>query len=207
MRRIALTTSEDTNAEPYLHALEPYFDVERLLPGDTRSATEFDGLVLAGGHDINPAVYGEAAAPQTEPADDARDRMEQRMVAEALAADLPVLAICRGLQLLNVATGGKLIQHLPTTEVHRRRGVLHAHDVEVREGSRLAKIGGARRLEVNSRHHQAVSPLHLGAGVVVTATSAADNVVEALEMPGHRFVLGVQWHPEDCASVRESDGR
>ncbi|HZU24438.1 MAG TPA: gamma-glutamyl-gamma-aminobutyrate hydrolase family protein [Bryobacteraceae bacterium] len=207
MLRVALTTSNDTNAQPYEDALRPYFDAERVLPGDTRAATEFAALVLAGGHDINPAAYGEARAPETEKPDDARDELERRMLGEALAADLPVLAICRGAQMLNVATGGKLIQHLPTTAMHRRRGILHAHDVRVREGTRLAEICGAARLDVNSRHHQAISPEHVGAGLLVTATSAGDEVVEAVEMPAHRFVVGVQWHPEDSVGVRESDRR
>src|SRR5579884_2960592 len=131
MPRVALTTSTDTNAEPYEAALRPYFEVQRLVPGDRRSATEFDAVVLAGGHDINPALYGEVAEPQTETPDDGRDELERRIIAEGLAADVPVLAICRGMQMLNVACGGKLVQHLATTNVHRRRGAVHAHDVQV----------------------------------------------------------------------------
>jgi|SRR5579884_3589975 len=207
MKRVALTTSNSTKADPYIAALEPHFVVERLLPGDARAATEFDGIVLAGGADVNPRMYGETAGPETEDADDARDAMERRLIAEALDADIPIFAICRGVQMLNVATGGKLVQHLPTADVHSCRGVVDAHEANVEANTRLAAITGVRRLVVNSRHHQAVSPDDLGAGLVVTATRPEDGVVEAVEMPGRAFVVGVQWHPEDSVAVRESDRR
>jgi putative glutamine amidotransferase len=148
------------------------------------------GLCLAGGADVNPALYGEPRHPKTEEPDLARDRIECALLGEALRRDIPVFAICRGLQLLNAALGGTLTQHV---EGHSRRKVRDAHEVAIAPGSRLAAILGEGRYMVNSRHHQCASVP--APGLVVTAT-APDGVVEALELPGKRFVLAVQWHPE-----------
>lgn len=150
-----------------------------------------DGLLLAGGSDVDPAMYGAPRQPETEEADRDRDTVETALVGEALDRDLPVLAICRGLQLLNTAMGGTLVQHI---EGHRCPGQREAHSVAIAAGSRLQSILNLDRYVVNSRHHQCAGRV---AGGLVAAATAPDSVVEALELPGKRFVLAVQWHPED----------
>ncbi|MGE0444167.1 MAG: gamma-glutamyl-gamma-aminobutyrate hydrolase family protein [Vicinamibacterales bacterium] len=167
-----------------------------------------DGLLLTGGADIDPSLYGAAAHPSTQPDAPGRDAFEIELVRRALDADLPVFAICRGAQVLNVAAGGTLIQdirsELPSATEHQLAVPPHqpveiAHDVWVTRGSLLERLmaerlAGGEDLPVNSRHHQA--PARTGEGLVVTATSP-DGVIEALEHPGKRFCLGVQWHPEN----------
>lgn len=159
----------------------------------------FDGLLLMGGTDINPVRYGESPAPETDRPDDERDEVEFRLAAEALERDLPLLAICRGMQLLNVACHGSLIQHLDS--IHHDPNLSDpsepAHEVEVLEGSLLRRAVGVNRLRVNSRHHQAVSML--GRGLRVSGRDSSFGTVEAIEREGSRFVLAVQWHPEDQA--------
>ena len=150
-----------------------------------------DGLLLAGGSDVDAALYGAVRDPQAGEPDRERDRVETALLREALDRDLPVLAICRGVQLLNVAHGGTLVQHI---EGHKCPDQRDVHTVAVASGSRLRSILGVDELAVNSRHHQCVE--RVGAGLVVVAT-AADGVVEALELAAKRFVVGVQWHPED----------
>lgn len=164
-----------------------------------------DGLLLAGGGDVHPALYGETPHPTFSAAEDGRDGYEIELVNRALEADLPVLAICRGMQLLNVARGGTLIQDIPdevgraVKHVVREPAVSIAHDVWITSSSVLeqlirARIGDSDTCAVNSRHHQA--PKKLGDGLVATAT-APDGVVEAIEDPNRRFCIGVQWHPEN----------
>lgn len=164
-----------------------------------------DGLLLTGGGDIDPALYGATTHASFAAAEPGRDAFEIALVRAALAADLPVLAICRGMQVLSVAFGGDLVQDIPT-EVN---GALHhdvrepryaiAHEVWVSPTSRLAALmkddlEDGESCQVNSRHHQAVR--HVGDGLEVTAT-APDGVIEAVERPTARFCLGVQWHPEN----------
>jgi putative glutamine amidotransferase len=149
-----------------------------------------DGLCLAGGADVDPALYGEARRPETEAPDTDRDRLESALLRDALDRDLPVLAICRGLQLLNAALGGTLHQHI---EGHNHRKLRDAHEIHIAPGSRLERILGTQTYVVNSRHHQAAG--RIAPGLLLLAT-APDGVVEALEVPGKRFALAVQWHPE-----------
>ena len=149
-----------------------------------------DGLLLAGGTDVDPALYGAERAAGTAEPDCVRDGLEGALLDEALERDLPVLGICRGLQFLNVHLGGTLQQHI---EGHKYPKVREVHGVAIAPGSRLESILGEREYVVNSRHHQGVD--RIGAGLGVTAT-APDGVVEALELPSKRFVLAVQWHPE-----------
>ncbi|MFF2147225.1 gamma-glutamyl-gamma-aminobutyrate hydrolase family protein [Kitasatospora sp. NPDC058190] len=151
-----------------------------------------DGLVLAGGPDIDPARYAATAGSRTGPPHHARDDWESRLLGAALARDLPMLGICRGMQLLNVELGGSLLQHLPDESHQVVPARFVRHRVGLVDGSRLAAVLGSAA-EVSCYHHQAVD--RLGTGLRVTAWSA-DGVVEALELPGHRFALGVQWHPE-----------
>ncbi|MFI6845103.1 gamma-glutamyl-gamma-aminobutyrate hydrolase family protein [Kitasatospora sp. NBC_00085] len=151
-----------------------------------------DGLVLSGGPDIDPARYAAAADPRTGPPHHARDDWELELLRGALVRDLPLLGVCRGMQLLNVALGGTLRQHLPERSHQIVPAEFVRHQVGVHDGSRLATVLGPAA-EVSCYHHQAAD--RIGAGLRATAW-AADGTVEALELPGHRFALGVQWHPE-----------
>lgn len=158
------------------------------------------GLLLSGGGDIQPALFGEQDSGLLWQVDEQRDRAELALARWALAEKLPLLAICRGIQMLNVAAGGTLIQDIPTqvpgalphSTIFRSLSQI-AHTVEVAAESRLAGLIGAGEVEVNSAHHQAVKGV--GAGLVVAAR-APDGIVEGLEMPDHPFCIGVQWHPE-----------
>ena len=200
--KAALTFSEPHKVEPYAAALRQA-GIEPVLisPGAFRSLAGLQGLLLTGGTDLNPARYGRMPKATDETPDDARDEMETVLLGEALAADMPVLAICRGMQLFNVAHGGTLIQHLNNLAVHQVRGSdpgLPAHEVLVESGARLEAILGAGAHPVNSRHHQAVD--RVGDGLMVTARSSPDGLIEAMERADRRFALAVQWHPEDQAS-------
>ncbi len=161
-----------------------------------------DALVLVGGGDIDPALYGQAPAPATVGVDPGRDASELALLAAALDADLPVLAICRGMQLLNVFLGGTLVQHVPDVVGHDThqpaRGCFGDVEVTTEAGSLVAKFLG-ETATVRCSHHQALD--RLGAGLVVTARSA-DGLAEAVELPSARFVVGVQWHPEEDADRR-----
>lgn len=166
---------------------------------------EIDGLLLTGGGDVDPVFYGEERHPLTEDAEPGRDEFEIDLARRAIGADLPLLAICRGAQVLNVAAGGTLVQDIASTT---QSDVPHSlkepkdaecHTIAVERGSRLLRALGSRvdtacTCRVNSRHHQAIG--RLGQGLVVAAT-AADGIVEAIEAPANRFCLGVQWHPEN----------
>jgi putative glutamine amidotransferase len=203
--RVAVTFGNEARLGPYLDALR---EVGIEAARNPESLHSLDGLLLTGGSDINPARYGQTIAGSDE-VDDARDELEIRLLREALAADVPVLGICRGLQLFNVACGGTLVQHLGPTDVHRQkpRGAepgKHpaAHRVWVAPETRLAQIIGGGGHDVNSRHHQAVESL--GQGLIVTAISE-DGVIEALEKPGAAFAVAVQWHPEDRILVSDAD--
>jgi len=172
-------------------------------PADVVASVQ--GVLLTGGGDVLPAIYGAIAHPTFDPAEPGRDEYEIELVCLALAADLPVFAICRGIQVLNVARGGTLIQDIVdevgTTVNHRVVMPQHsiAHDVWIESGSLLERLMGERfeageTCPVNSRHHQA--PKALGEGLISSAT-APDGVIEAIEDPTRRFCLGVQWHPEN----------
>jgi len=156
----------------------------------------FDGLVFSGGSDIDPELYGHEAHEETTDVVRNRDDAELALLEAALARDLPVLAICRGSQLLNVAHGGDLVQHLPDVVGHDRHkhtaGTFADHDVTVEDGTRLhALVGG--HAAVKSHHHQGIG--RLGDGLRVSA-HADDGSPEALEDPRKRFAIGVLWHPE-----------
>ena len=154
-----------------------------------------DGLVMTGGADADPALYGEEPHPELGRVERTRDDWELALIRAALDARLPMLCVCRGAQLLNVALGGTLIQHLEESDVHARWDlprIDRCHAVRVAAGSRAEQLYGTETL-TNSLHHQAVG--RPGAGVVVTGTSH-DGVVEAFELDGRPEVLAVQWHPE-----------
>ena len=156
-----------------------------------------DGLLIAGGADIDPSRYGASRAPETGPARGDRDRSEWTLIELALRAGVPLLGVCRGMQLLNVVLGGTLHQHLPdrtgSTEHQPVPGTFGRVPVKVTPDSRLAGIVG-ERVEVHCHHHQAVDLL--GDGLVPVA-HADDGTVEGVELPGEAFVVGVQWHPEE----------
>ena len=207
---------------PYLDVVEAAGGLPLLIPplgepdtgpdGATRrplTAEDFermvgvlDGLVLIGGGDIDAARYGEVADVRSGGTSRRRDETELGLLTAALARDIPVLAVCRGIQILNVALGGGLVQQLPdvvgTTAHQPRPGSFGRIEVTTVEGSAVHGLLGPR-FEVLCSHHQAVATL--GRGLVATATSA-DGVVEAAELPDHRFVVGVQWHPEESRDTR-----
>jgi len=166
--------------------------------------TGVEGLLLTGGGDLDPALYGEQRHATFDAAEPGRDAFEIDLVRRALDANVPVFAICRGIQVLNVARGGTLVQDIPDqmpgSGVHsvREPSFAIAHDVWIASGTLLEQLM-RERLEsdtcpVNSRHHQAIKAV--GTGLVVSAT-APDGVIEAVEDPTRRFCLGVQWHPEN----------
>ena len=203
-RRRRITYVRCSRDEDYLHAL----DAARLVvdavdpDGDVaRALGSADGVVLAGGPDLDPARYGETLHPACTLAPDARDTFELEVARQCLHDGRPLLAICRGMQVLNVAAGGSLIQDLPSQvpvalpHAQDDSATTLAHAVEIQEASHLAR---AARLgmsqQVNSRHHQAVKAI--GHGLVATA-HATDGIVEAIEAPGLPFCVGVQWHPEN----------
>lgn len=198
--RIGITYSNEIKAQPYADAVraagaEPVL----ITPEHPADMEGLDGLLLSGGYDLNPALYGQERHPEADEPNDARDRLEQNLLKQALDKDLPVLAICRGMQLFNVAHRGTLHQHMALHAAHRlhpeNRGE-PGHAVEMKAGSKLAAILGGDTAAVNSRHHQAVD--RVGEGLVVSAR-AQDGTVEALERPDKRFAVAVQWHPEDQA--------
>jgi putative glutamine amidotransferase len=171
------------------------------LVADPAQALELiDAVLLTGGADIDPSSYGETRHAETVETTPERDRFEIALTRGAIARDLPLLGICRGMQLLNVARGGTLLQHLPERlghEEHRRvPGSFDGsdHDVELVAGSLAARVAGETQHAIKSHHHQGVD--RVGEGLLVTGRALDDGLPETIELPGTRFVLGVQWHPE-----------
>jgi putative glutamine amidotransferase len=181
-------------------------EIRVVEPGDAIPGilAAVDGILLTGGGDVDPALYGEPVHPAFSAAEPGRDRFEIELAREALAADLPLFAICRGIQVLNVARGGTLVQDIPNQLPGSLQHKLAeppssiAHDIAVTPGSLIDTVLGEAvhggRCAVNSRHHQSIKAA--GQGLIVTAV-APDGIIEAVEDPGHRFCLGVQWHPEN----------
>jgi putative glutamine amidotransferase len=155
-----------------------------------------DGLLLSGGGDIDPVLFGRARHPKTGNVDAARDEFELCLTREAMASGLPVLGICRGAQVLGVAFGGNLTQDIPDLVPNARQHSDNSHEVRVVVDSLLGRILGSERLEVNSFHHQANG---IPGGELRAVAWSDDNVIEAIEAPEPGFVLGVQWHPERMA--------
>ncbi len=223
---IAITTTSHPGLEfrvpqvmlghPYVDAVETACGASLLItPAHSRASIEnlmelADGLLLSGGEDVAPEHYGEAPHPRLGQTNPLRDRMEFHALGCALRRQIPVLAICRGMQLLNVALGGSLYQDLPSQRpgeiVHEQEApVGHRwHPATVASGSRLEKIFGSDELMINSFHHQAVK--QLGAGLRALAW-AEDGVIEALESVEHPWVFGVQWHPERGEAEQPGDRR
>ena len=191
----------------YLQAVQRAGGISLLLPPDPSLEQEpdalldlLDGLVLAGGTDIDPSRYGAEPDPETNSGYEGRDGFELALARRALERDLPLLGICRGMQLLNVAAGGTLVQHLPDTARHRHTpGVFGDHDVSLEPGSLAASAAGQERPLVKSHHHQGVE--RLGEGLAASGWDD-DGTIEAIEAPGRAFALGVLWHPEQDEQSR-----
>jgi len=194
-------------ARSYVDAVQRAGGLALLVPPDPalvdapdEALDVLDGLILAGGADVDPASYGAEPHPETGPTRPDRDVVELALAARALHRDLPLLGICRGMQLMNVARGGTLAQHLPEDlghDEHRRSPGSWDdadHDVRLAAGSLAARAAGEERHPTKSHHHQGVA--RLGDGLVQTGWSVLDDLPEAIEAPGHRYALGVQWHPE-----------
>jgi putative glutamine amidotransferase len=172
-----------------------------------------DGILLTGGGDVSPHLYGELPDPTFKAAEPHRDALELELAVRAIELDVPVLAICRGLQVINVALGGTLVQDIPSMVPRAiNHSLTHpmdviAHDIHIAPATRLAELvrpGGGQRLmhPVNSRHHQSVK--RLADSLIVSAT-APDGVIEALERPASAFCVCVQWHPENFWRTGEFD--
>jgi putative glutamine amidotransferase len=203
----------ETVARAYVDALEAEGALVILLPSpaEPEQAAEYaallDGVILTGGDDPHPHLFGEEPHRKIERVDLRRDRFEIALVRAARSRGLPLLGICRGVQLLNIALGGDIYQDIDS---QAESAICHSqhtlgdetwHEIEIADGSRLAGYLGQRRLAVNSFHHQACR--RPGEGLKVAATAVGDGIVEAVEDPAHPFFLGVQWHPEigpDAAS-------
>lgn len=177
-----------------------------LLPPDETAKSDpvplldrIDALLLAGGSDVDPRIYGAERAPETGRSWPERDEFEAELVRAALARSMPVLGICRGMQMLNVALGGTLVQHLPREVGHgdhmHTPGHYGDHRVRLEPRSLAARAAGSTELLVKSHHHQGVA--ELGEGLVATGWSSEDDVVEAIELPDRDYALGVLWHPEE----------
>ncbi|MDQ3822481.1 MAG: gamma-glutamyl-gamma-aminobutyrate hydrolase family protein [Actinomycetota bacterium] len=185
----------------YVRAIERSGGRPLLVPpsedGVEETLDALDGLILSGGEDVSPETYGADRHPETRVVDPARDRAELALLEGALARDMPVLAVCRGSQVLNVARGGDLVQHLPEVvgdEKHRHTpGAFADHEVALEPASRLAMLLG-ERAPVKSHHHQGYG--RIGDGLLAAAW-ADDGTVEGLEDPERRFAVGVLWHPEE----------
>ncbi len=191
----------------YVQAVQRAGGRSVLLPPDPEDAEDpggvldlLDALVVTGGAaDLDPALYGDERHPETGPVQEERDAYELALVRGVLDREMPILGICRGMQILNVAYGGTIEQHLPDVlghEEHRHTpGAFADHEVRLAPGSLAARAAGSERTPVKSHHHQGVK--EVGNGLVVTGRAAEDGAVEALEDPSCPFVLGVLWHPEE----------
>jgi len=184
----------------YVRAVECVGGRPLLVPpsedGLDETLAAVDGLLFSGGSDLDPELYDQDPHDETFGVVRERDRAELALLEAALARDMPVLAVCRGSQVLNVARGGDLVQHLPDLvgdEKHKHTpGTFADHDVTLEEGTRLAALLGDRA-PVKSHHHQGIGRLGRG---LRAAAHAEDGIIEAVEDPAHRFALGVFWHPE-----------
>ena len=195
----------------YIDAVQSAGGLALLIPADSGITDDpaqvldrLDGLLLAGGCDIDPAFYGADPHPETTGTVPARDELEIALTRGALARDMPVLGICRGMQLLNVTLGGTLLQHVPDVvggwEHRRHPGTFdgNSHGVELTAGSLAARAAGEEHHLTYSHHHQAVD--RIGDGLIVTGRADGDGLAEAIEAPDRTFALGVQWHPEADAT-------
>ena len=208
MMRPIIGVTRCSKLEDHLKAVEQAGGVPRVLEFDERADAvlgEVQAVLLTGGGDVDPTLYGEARHDTVQDAEPGRDAFELELAKRAMDADVPLLAICRGAQVLNVADGGTLVQDIPSAIATDLRHSIKepkdcdAHGITVEQGSRLATILGRQMQDVcdwrvNSRHHQSVDVV--GGRLKVSARSD-DGIVEAIENPAARFCVGVQWHPEN----------
>lgn len=202
-------------AESYVEAVIAAGGVPVILPGSGNIKTAAPylravrGLLMAGGGDVDPAYFGEEPHPNLGEITPNRDRFEIMLIKSALRMNMPVFGICRGIQVLNIACGGSVIQHIPAAV---KKPLKHSqaaprdfaiHRVYIDKSSRLAQILKTNEIRVNSFHHQAVGSPALGFNVSAISN---DGVIEAIEHPRYRFVLGVQWHPE-CMVTKDKASR
>jgi putative glutamine amidotransferase len=208
MRQPVIGVTRCSRIDDYVSSVEQAGARARVLEvseSPRKILDEIDGLLLTGGGDVDPVLYGEDRHESVEDAEPGRDEFEIDLAKRAMASDLPLLAICRGAQVLNVAAGGTLVQDIPSavstplthTIVEPKNAV--AHPIHIEPGSRLERalgsaVDGSGSCRVNSRHHQSVA--RVGNGLAASATSS-DGVVEAIERAESSFCLGVQWHPEN----------
>ena len=203
------TVDSDFMTAAYTDAIQEAGGRCVLLPLDPRDVEHpgevldgLDGLILPGGNDVDPSQYGADPHPALGPTSELLDEVQLALARAAIAADVPLLGVCRGMQVLNVASGGSLHQHLPDlldgSEEHRRvpgsLGAENEHDVHLIPGSLAAEAAGSELATTRSHHHQAVD--RIGEGLVVTGRGVDDGLIEAVELPTNSFCLGVQWHPE-----------
>ncbi len=219
MNWIGVTPSRDEKGKlcihrDYMDALSRAGALPVLLPLRQEEALleemlrRLDGLLLTGGGDVDPRAYGEETLPFCGEIMPDRDAMEFYLCRRALERDLPLLGICRGHQVLNCVLGGTLYQDIAAQRGEKVRHPREdrpreaVHSVKVERGTLLHRITGLGEIQVNSRHHQGIKAL--GEGLTVCAR-AEDGLIEGIEMPGKRFVLGVQWHPESMSDTREEE--
>lgn len=211
--RIAITTGPEEEGGVYTRLRTDYlraidkaggipFVVSSIQPNDVPSILEgCDGILLSGGPDVDPEHFGEEAHENLGSVVRERDTYELALAREAVRRDVPLLAICRGLQVLNVALGGGLVQDIPSSlntplnHAHQGPRTDLVHEVEIEATSRLGALLGSKATEVNSFHHQSIG--RVAPGLAVSARSPRDGVIEAAEAPDRRYAIGVQWHPEN----------
>lgn len=193
------TYSERVDAAGGMPVLLPTSEAGTADPDELLDA--IDCLLLSGGADLDPASYGAAPDPRTTNVRRARDDFEIALARAALGRGMPVLGVCRGFQLLNVALGGDLVQHLDDAELHvYTPGRFSDHEVRLEPGSLVARAAGAERLQVRSHHHQGIG--RLGTGLIATGWAEPGGLIESIELPRstHRWALGILWHTEEEAS-------
>jgi putative glutamine amidotransferase len=190
----------------YSNAIQAAGGIPVLLPPDPVSADSpdelldrIDALIVGGGADIDAAIHGAEPHAETKGTNPARDEFELALASRALEREMPLLGVCRGMQILNVATGGTIDQHLPERVGHERHrpipGTWTEHEVRLAPGSLAAQAAGSERLSIKSHHHQGIG--EIGEGLEATGWATDDEVIEAIESPGGGFTLGVLWHPEE----------
>ena len=206
MTTIAVSASNENSAHKYVEVIQHLqADTKLMTPGGQHSLHDTSGLLLTGGPDIDPDLYGRTPEPGARlKTYRERDNMELDLLRDALQHNMPVLGICRGMQLINVAFGGTLIQDIPGHKYEKEDGTWESayHQIYMSPGSKLAVIlGNAGFLRVNSRHHQGLKEPQKATPLLASAYSLEDGYIEALESPEHDWVIGMQCHPERVEEV------
>ena len=209
---VGITFSRDIGDDPsnnYIKTTNEFGGTpRRLYPGISEDAFDgIDGLLLSGGGDIHPSFFGEPWHPSLLYVSKACDELELSLCRQAIADDIPVLGICRGIQVMSIAMGGNLYQDISSeyprkAVTHKTQGTDVEHEIQINPSSRLSELVGKDAEIVNSAHHQAVKDI--GDGFVVSAHCREDGIIEAIENPSKRFVIGVQYHPERMLGTNES---